>query len=81
MSRVEIDTLPREWEVEFSLAYEADPLIDAALAVIDHLTHEQRLALLDSLGIDYSEFVKDDEPGVEVEPEVELSEFDKIFNC
>ena len=81
MSRVEIDALPREWEVEFSLAYEADPLIDAALAVIDHLTHEQRLALLDSLGIDYSGLVVLDEPGVEVEPEVELSEFDKIFNC
>ena len=75
MSHFAID-LP-EWEQEARLQYEADPLMDAALGVAASLTREQQLALLDSLGIDYSAYVEDDAPAPQVE--VPKSKFDSIF--
>ena len=75
MSHFAID-LP-EWEQEARLQYEADPLMDAALEVAASLTREQQLALLDSLGIDYSAYVEDDAPAPQVE--VPKSKFDSIF--
>ena len=75
MSHFAID-LP-EWEQEARLQYEADPLMDAALEVAASLTREQQLALLDSLGIDYSAYVEDDAPVPQVE--VPKSKFDLIF--
>ena len=75
MSHFAID-LP-EWEQEARLQYEADPLMDAALEVAASLTREQQLALLDSLGIDYSAYTEDDV----LVPQVEQpkSKFDLIF--
>ena len=75
MSHFAID-LP-EWEQEARLQYEADPLMDAALEVAASLTREQQLALLDSLGIDYSAYAEDDAPAPQVE--VPKSKFDSIF--
>lgn len=75
MSHFAID-LP-EWEQEARLQYEADPLMDAALEVAASLTREQQLALLDSLGIDYSAYTEDDAPVPQVE--VPKSKFDLIF--
>lgn len=75
MSRFAAD-IP-EWEQEARLQYEADPLMDAALEVAASLTREQQLALLDSLGIDYSSYVEDDVPAPQAE--VPKSKFDSIF--
>ena len=75
MSHFAID-LP-EWEQEARLQYEADPLMDAALEVAASLTREQQLALLDSLGIDYSAYAEDDVPVPQAE--VPKSKFDLIF--
>ena len=75
MSHFAID-LP-EWEQEARLQYEADPLMDAALEVAASLTREQQLALLDSLGIDYSAYVEDDAPAPQTE--APKSKFDSIF--
>ena len=66
-----------EWEAEARLQYEADPLMDAALEAAASLTHEQRLALLDSLGIDYSAYVEEEAPVIQVEQP--KSKFDLIF--
>ena len=75
MSHFAIDV--PEWEQEARLQYEGDPLMDAALEVAASLTREQQLALLDSLGIDYSAYVEDDAPAPQVE--VPKSKFDSIF--
>ena len=75
MSHFAID-LP-EWEQEARLQYEADPLMDAALEVAASLTREQQLALLDSLGIDYSAYVKEEAPVPQAEQP--KSKFDLIF--
>lgn len=76
MSHFAID-LP-EWEQEARLQYEADPLMDAALEVAASLTREQQLALLDSLGIDYSVYVKREMPPPQAE--APKSKFDLIFS-
>ena len=75
MSHFAID-LP-EWEQEARLQYEADPLMDAALEVAASLTREQQLALLDSLGIDYSAYVEEEAPVPQAEQP--KSKFDSIF--
>lgn len=66
-----------EWEQEARLQYEADPLMDAALEVAASLTREQQLALLDSLGIDYSAYVEEEAPAPQAEQP--KSKFDSIF--
>ena len=65
-----------EWESEPRLAYEADPLIDAAMEVAASLTREQQLALLDHLGIDYSSYL---EIEATVPVEQPVSKFDLLF--
>lgn len=75
MSHFAID-LP-EWEQEARLQYEADPLMDAALEVAASLTREQQLALLDSLGIDYSAYAEEEAPAPRAEQP--KSKFDLIF--
>ena len=65
------------WEQEARLQYEADPLMDAALEVAASLTREQQLALLDSLGIDYSAYAEEKAPAIQAEQP--KSKFDSIF--
>lgn len=79
MSHFAVD-LP-EWEQEARLQYEADPLMDAALEVAASLTREQQLALLDSLGIDYSEYLELEEVEAPIQPPADPapSKFDLIF--
>jgi hypothetical protein len=76
MSHFAID-IP-EWEQEARLQYEADPIMDAAFEAAASMTHEQRLALLDSLGIDYSAYVEDETP-TQPPAEPAPSKFDLIF--
>ncbi|MFV1943468.1 hypothetical protein VPH49_21890 [Pseudomonas luteola] len=57
-----------EWEFDQLLTVEADPLMDMALDVVNELTREQQLALLDRLGIDYTRFLEVEEGGEEPEP-------------
>ena len=75
MSHFAID-LP-EWEQEARLQYEADPLMDAALAVAASLTREQQLALRESRGIDYSAYAEEEAPAPQAEQP--KSKFDLIF--
>lgn len=51
-----------DWEFNELLAVEADPLVEMALDVVHRLNREQQLALLDRLGIDYSQHLQADEP-------------------
>lgn len=66
-----------EWEQEARLQYEADPMMEAALDAAASLTFEQQLALLDKLGIDYSNYLEDEEPVAS--PPLPTSKFDAIF--
>lgn len=75
MSHFAID-IP-EWEQEARLQYEADPMMEAALDAAASLTFEQQLALLDKLGIDYSNYLEDEEPVTQ--PPLPTSKFDAIF--
>lgn len=75
MSHFAID-IP-EWEQEARLQYEADPMMDAALEAAASMTYEQQLALLDKLGIDYSNYLEDEVPVVV--PPLPKSKFDAIF--
>lgn len=78
MSHFAID-IP-EWEQEARLQYESDPLIDAAMEVASSLTREQQLALLDQLGIDYSEYLELEEVEADIQPpEPVVSKFDALF--
>lgn len=78
MSHFAID-IP-EWEQEARLQYESDPLIDAAMEVASSLTREQQLALLDQLGIDYSEYLELEEVEATIQPpEPVVSKFDALF--
>lgn len=67
-----------EWEAEARLAVEVDLALEAALDAAATMTFDQQLALLDSLGIDYSAYLdnQDDEP--EPEEPSELS-FEDLF--
>ena len=75
MSHFAID-IP-EWEQEARLQYEADPMMEAALDAAASLTFEQQLALLDKLGIDYSNYLEDEE--LATQPPLPTSKFDAIF--
>jgi len=68
-----------EWEAESRLQYEADPMMDAALEAAATMTHEQRLALLDRLGIDYSSYLEP-EPEPEAPAVPVVSKFDALFS-
>lgn len=78
MSQVDFDSIP-EWEAEALLSMEADPLVELSLEIVDRLSFEQQLALLDKLGIGYQHLLDkpDQEPVVEEVPEV--IEFADLF--
>ena len=75
MSQVDFDSIP-EWEAEALLSVEADPLVELSLEIVDRLSFEQQLALLDKLGIDYKHLLDkpDQEPVVEVPEVIEFAD-------
>lgn len=76
---VAFDSIP-QWEMDVLLCAEADPIMDSALQVVDELTFEQQLALLDKLGIDYTHLLGHaEEAEVEPEPEPQVASFTDLF--
>lgn len=71
---VAFDSIP-QWEMDALLTTEADPILDSALQVVDEMTFEQQLALLDKLGIDYSHLLAANDEQDEPEPETADEEF------
>lgn len=64
-----------EWEAESLLTSESDPVLEIALTIVDELTYEQQIELLERLGIDYSKYAE----MANAEPVTQVESFADLF--